>query len=244
MPTTAIDQAPSLTSIRLKVPTGTVPIPPEGYGQLHTTGEGQLAVRLPDGSVVVVGSGGGGGGDTISGDGGAVSADATPGHDPGVVLSPNLGKTIWLNGSVVGPGENQPFGVVVQPVLVPASEVLTLHTVRKTLAAAPGVGRRVWPLGLFVHYRFENDPYLSNPDVEAGYDTEDGWWPALSVSSGINSSADHDTSVLWGTGSSVSQPGSYSEDKALQVQLSIAALPGLASAGDLLILAPYVVVAA
>jgi|RhiMetdeSRZDD1v2_1073273.scaffolds.fasta_scaffold329180_2 hypothetical protein len=76
MPNTAIDQAPNLTSIRLKVPTGTVPIPPEGYGQLHTTGDGQLAVRLPDGSVVEVGGGDGGNGVV------ALTEQSTPPDEP------------------------------------------------------------------------------------------------------------------------------------------------------------------
>lgn len=58
MPDTPIDQSESISSIRLKIPTGEVPIPPEGWGQLHSPAPGELAIRLPDGSVVAVGGGG------------------------------------------------------------------------------------------------------------------------------------------------------------------------------------------
>lgn len=55
MPDTPIDQSNSIQSVRLKVPTGTVPVPPVGFGQLHTPSPGVLALRLPDGSVTQVG---------------------------------------------------------------------------------------------------------------------------------------------------------------------------------------------
>lgn len=61
MPDTPIDQSNSIQSIRLKVPTGTVPVPPAGFGQLHSPSPGVLALRLPDGSVVEVGPAAGGG---------------------------------------------------------------------------------------------------------------------------------------------------------------------------------------
>lgn len=135
MPDIPIDQAVNLTSLRLKVPTGTVPVPPPGHLQLHAPDYETLAFRRGDGSVVEIG-GGGAPGDTIAGDGGMVSTGATPGHDPGVVLSPSLGKTIWLNGPVVGPEENQPFGVQVATVPVSSAEILALHSNPKVLVAA------------------------------------------------------------------------------------------------------------
>lgn len=62
MPDTPIDQSNSIQSIRLKVPTGTVPVPPVGFGQLHSPSPGVLALRLPDGGVVEVGPAASGGG--------------------------------------------------------------------------------------------------------------------------------------------------------------------------------------
>lgn len=81
MPDTSIDLSEGIQSVRLKVPTAVVPIPPEGFAQLHSPAPGALALRLPDGSVVPVGSGGGGGGPTVS----LTEQSAAPGGVSGVV---------------------------------------------------------------------------------------------------------------------------------------------------------------
>lgn len=65
MPDTPIDQSDHIPSIRLRVPTGTVPIPPAGFGQLHSPAPGVLALRLSDGSVVEVGPVAAGGGSAV-----------------------------------------------------------------------------------------------------------------------------------------------------------------------------------
>lgn len=88
MPDTPIDQSNSIQSIRLKVPTGTVPVPPVGFGQLHSPSPGVLALRLPDGSVVEVVLSAAGGGGTLLTSGPVVvsAADLLALHDTPKVL--------------------------------------------------------------------------------------------------------------------------------------------------------------
>lgn len=108
MPDTPIDQSAGIQSIRLKVPTGTVPVPPAGYAQLHSPSPGTLALRLPDGSVVEIGGGGGGTPGVLSGTGGVVEALFNPFTGAGVTVTPAAEETIFLNGPVVGPGPTDP----------------------------------------------------------------------------------------------------------------------------------------
>jgi hypothetical protein len=86
MADTPIDQAANLTSIRLKVPTGTVPVPPPGHLQLHAPDLETLAFRRADGGVVEVG--------------GVVETINDPFHTGGVTISPAGGRAIRLNGPV------------------------------------------------------------------------------------------------------------------------------------------------
>lgn len=92
MPDTRIDQSDSIPSIRLKVPTGTVPVPPVGFGQLHTPSPGVLALRLPDGEVVEVGpaAGGDGNGRQVL----AVTGSYVPAYVSGT--TPDAGGTAFL----------------------------------------------------------------------------------------------------------------------------------------------------
>lgn len=102
MPDTPIDLSEGIQSVRLKVPTAEVPIPPEGFAQLHTPSPGELALRLPDGSVVAVGGGGGGGGvaTLLVGPGGLVEAANT---DPRIGININAvpGTGIGLTGELL-----------------------------------------------------------------------------------------------------------------------------------------------
>lgn len=101
MPDTSIDLSEGIPSIRLKVPTAVVPIPPEGFAQLHSPAPGELALRLPDGSVAAVGGGGGGGTNAVDllGPNGQVLTDGTePGV--GIDISPIPPLSIRLSGPV------------------------------------------------------------------------------------------------------------------------------------------------
>jgi len=174
MPGTSIDQDNHITSIRLKVPTGTVPIPPEGYGQLHTTGEGGLAVRLPDGGVVPVG------GEpatprSIAGTGGGVSADSAPGIIDGLTIAVPPGKHLWFNVPDVLFGPDQlPFGVqVAPPVIVTSAEIKALHTTPKMLVAAPGAGQLNVPVKIVLVFT-NGVPYTGGGLLYVGYQQDDG----------------------------------------------------------------------
>lgn len=104
MADTPIDRAENLTSIRLKVPTGTVPVPPPGHLQLHAPDYDTLAVRRGDGSVVEIG-GSSGPTDTLVGSGGIITASAGQGWEgAGLSLLVGAGESIYVSGPFVGPG--------------------------------------------------------------------------------------------------------------------------------------------
>lgn len=162
MPDTPIDQSAGIQSIRLKVPTGTVPIPPVGFGQLHSPSPGTLALRLPDGSVAEIGGGGAGTPGVLSGTGGVVEALSNPFTGAGVAISPAAGQTIFLNGPVVGPEPDQPFGGRVAPVVVSSGELAALHLTPKVLVS--GIpGRVIWPRLIYFHMVGVTTAYLHDP---------------------------------------------------------------------------------
>lgn len=162
MPDVRIDQSPDIQSVRLRIPTGTVPIPPAGYAQLHSPSPGTLALRLPDGSVVPIGGGGGGTPGVLSGTGGVVEAISNPFTGAGVTISPAGGETIFLNGPVVGPDPDVPFGVQVARVPISSAELLALHTTPKVLVAEPvDPFLMVAPVQLFTAYLPGTTPYTN-----------------------------------------------------------------------------------
>lgn len=151
MADTPIDQAANLTSIRLKVPTGTVPVPPPGHVQFHFPDYDTAAIKRGDGSVVEIG-GGGGGGDAVAGTGGIVTTAAGSfWGGAGVSIKPNTGLAILLDGPVVGP-DFRPLGLQVDVVAISSAELLALHVTPKVLRPAPGVRSVIWPVAYFVFY--------------------------------------------------------------------------------------------
>lgn len=180
MPDTPIDQSASIQSIRLKIPTGTVPIPPAGFGQLHSPSSGTLALRLPDGGVVEVGGGSGGTPAVLAGTGGVVEALSNPFTGAGITLTPNAGETIFFNGPVVGPDADTPFGVQVVTVEINSAELLALHLTGKLLVAEPSdPGRMVWPVGIATRYNPATTPYTQSGGAGAALQFSqngaDGW---------------------------------------------------------------------
>lgn len=124
MPDTSIDLSEGIQSVRLKVPTAVVPIPPEGFAQLHSPVEGELALRLPDGSVVAVGGGGGGGGAATSvlGPGGAIDAANS---DPRIGININAapGTGIGLTGELL---DQYAVPLVLQPFIAFRSQTVPI----------------------------------------------------------------------------------------------------------------------
>lgn len=110
MPSEPIDQANSVASIRLKVPTGTVPIPPAGYVQLHAPNVDGLALRQHDGSVTEIG-GGGGVGTALENERGLVTVEAV-GEEPQAVTiyaKPGSDGHIKLSGNVIDSTNDEQF---------------------------------------------------------------------------------------------------------------------------------------
>jgi hypothetical protein len=144
MADTPIDQAANLTSIRLKVPTGTVPVPPPGHLQLHAPDYDTLAVRRGDGSVVEIGASGPP--ETpfmLLGSGGTVDTSADS-HGVGVTIATGINKTIRLAAPLVD-ANFLPFGVQITTTQISSAELLALHVTPKVLRAAIP-GRVVLPL--------------------------------------------------------------------------------------------------
>lgn len=143
MPDTPIDLSEGIQSVRLKVPTAEVPIPPEGFAQLHSPAPGELALRLPDGSVVAIGGGGGGGGAATSvlGPGGAIDAANT---DPRIGININAapGTGIAFTGKLLDQFA-RPLGAQVERTLVSSAEIQALHTIPKVIVPAQGAGLAV-----------------------------------------------------------------------------------------------------
>lgn len=166
MPDTPIDLSEGIQSVRLKVPTAEVPIPPEGFAQLHSPAPGELALRLPDGSVVAVGGGGGGGGAATSvlGPGGAIDAANT---DPRIGININAvpGTGIGFTGRFLDQFAN-PLGVQADPVVISSAELLALHTTSKVLVAAPAAGLVIAPLGFVFVRRGAGGSYVFDPTAK------------------------------------------------------------------------------
>lgn len=155
MPDTPIDQSEHIPSIRLKVPTGTVPIPPVGYAQLHSPSPGELALRLPDGSVVEIGAAAGAP-RSIAGTGGGVNADSSPGIVNGLTIAVPPGKHLWLNVPDVLFGPDQvPFGVQVYgPFVVDMDAILALSSAPVGLLPTPGATRFWWLSRVVASYHY------------------------------------------------------------------------------------------
>lgn len=172
MPDTPIDLSEGIQSVRLKVPTAEVPIPPEGFGQLHTPAPGELALRLPDGSVVAIGGGGGGGGAATSvlGPGGAIDAANS---DPRIGININAvpGTGIAFTGRFLDQFA-RPLGVQWEPVTITSAELLALGAAPKVLIAAwPAL--TVCPVVLVQRYHPGGTPYTGAPNFVYGWIDDD-----------------------------------------------------------------------
>lgn len=167
MADTPIDHAVNLTSLRLKVPTGTVPIPPDGYGQLHTPAPGTMALLLPDGSVVEIGGGGGGGAATaLLGPGGAIDA-ANTNPAIGINLNAAPGTGIAFTGAFLDQYAN-PLGLQVDTVELSSADLLALHITPIVLRAEPAGGRTAVPMLVTFSYHPDATPYVPS-DIAADF---------------------------------------------------------------------------
>lgn len=151
MPDTPIDLSEGIQSVRLKVPTAVVPIPPAGFVQLHSPAPGELALRLPDGSVVPIGGGGGGGAaSSVLGPGGAIDAANS---DPRIGININAapGTGIAFTGRFLDQFAT-PLGEQVDHITVSSAELLALDTAPKVLVAAHAA-RCIVPKGMVLRSR-------------------------------------------------------------------------------------------
>jgi hypothetical protein len=181
VPETNIDQSAGITSIRLKVPTGTVPIPPAGFGQLHSPSPGTLALRMPDGSVIEIGAAVGSP-HSIAGTGGGVNADSAPGIIDGLTIAVPSGKHLWLNVPDVLFGPDQvPFGGRVATVVLDQFDIEQLHVTPVTLVAVTDPAKVVCPRAI-----------TFRPNNGAGY-TSGGSLPLLALAYAGTFTGDPDT---------------------------------------------------
>jgi hypothetical protein len=167
MADTPIDRAENLTSIRLKVPTGTVPVPPPGHLQLHAPDYDTLAVRRGDGSVVEIG-GSSGPTDTLVGSGGIITAAAGNGPvNAGLSLLVGAGLGIYASGPLIG-ASGALLGAQVATVPISSAELLALDTAPVVLVPAQGAGFVVEPLSLAFRFHPGGVAYSSAASLTLG----------------------------------------------------------------------------
>lgn len=168
MPDTPIDLSEGIQSVRLKVPTAEVPIPPEGFAQLHSPAPGELALRLPDGSVVPVGGGGTPQTALHNPYGSQVNLDGT---DPtiGVLFGIAPGQQ-WVIDPPVSPVDiyRKPLGVQVATVTISSAELLAMDAVPKVLIEAIA-GQLIVPVSAAIRAVPGGTPYTGAAELWLGH---------------------------------------------------------------------------